>query len=285
MKYSGRVFSKEEIDAIRRIIVGQPPSNRTQISRRVCEVLDWRKPNGTLKDMSCRVALLRMQDDGLLILPPPKQKNGNGKRWRRRTGAAEPGLPVDAPAGALGELHLEMVTAGTDSQLWNEYIDRYHYLGYTPLPGAQIRYFALARGQIVALLSFSAAAWKIEPRDTFVGWTAGQREKNLHGVVNNSRFLILPWIRSKNLATRLLSAAQRQIEADWEARYAYRPVLLETFVEVERFRGTCYKAANWTCVGMTKGRGKLDVKNEYAKPVKSIWLLPLTRDFRRVLCR
>jgi hypothetical protein len=137
---------------------------------------------------------------------------------------------------------------------------------------------------VVSVLSFSASAWKIEPRDRYIGWTREQREKNLHLVVNNSRFLVLPWVRSKHLASRLLGMVSRRVARDWKERYAYRPALLETFVEIEKFKGTCYKAANWICVGNTKGRGKLDVKNEWAKPVKSIWLLPLNRHFRRILC-
>jgi hypothetical protein len=283
-RYCGRDFDAADLDTIRRIITEDPDRTRAAISRLVCEQLSWKKPNGTLKDMSCRVALLRMQEDGLLVLPPPRQGNGNGKAWRRRTPAAQPGFPVTAPAGEIKDLVLETVNGREASYLWNEYVDRYHYLGYTPLPGAQFRYFASTRGQVVALLGFSASAWKTEPRDRYIGWTREQRENRLHYVVNNSRFLILPWIRSRHLASRLLGMAARRIAADWEARYAYRPVLLETFVEVERFRGTAYKAANWTCVGLTKGRGKLDVRNEWAKPVKSIWLLPLTKHFRRVLC-
>jgi hypothetical protein len=283
-RYCGRDFSDEDLETIRRIATEHPPRNRARISRLVCEELSWRKPNGTLKDMSCRVALLRMQEDGLVTLPPPRWGNGNGRPWRRRTAAAQPGFPVTADAKDLTDLDLEIVDQTGPSQLWNEYVDRYHYLGYTPLPGAQLRYFAVARGQEVALLSFSASAWKTEPRDRYIGWTKEQREKNLNRVVNNSRFLILPWVRSRHLASRLLGMAARRVASDWEKRYAYRPVLLETFVEIERFAGTSYKAANWVCVGRTKGRGKLDVKKEYAKPVKSIWLLPLTKHFRRVLC-
>jgi len=282
-KYCGREFGEKDIETIRRIVAEDPDRTRARISRMVCEELAWHKPDGKLKDMSCRVALLRMQEDGLLLLPPPRQTNGNGKPYRRRTAAAQPGFPVTDPAGDLTELALDLVSDRRASHLWNEYVDRYHYLRYTPLPGAQLRYFATARGQVLALLGFGAAAWKTEPRDRFVGWTHEERKRNLHLVVNNSRFLILPWVRSRHLASRLLGMATRRLARDWEERYAYRPVLLETFVEVSRFHGTCYKAANWIYVGNTKGRGKLDVRNEYAKPVKSIWLLPLTKRFRALL--
>ena len=194
------------------------------------------------------------------------------------------GIADQAVAPEVGDLDLELVDRTGATHLWNEYIDRYHYLGYSPLPGAQLRYFATARGQVVALLGFGAAAWKTKPRDQFIGWTAKERERNLHLVVNNARFLILPWVRSRHLASCLLGMARRRIAADWEARYSYRPVLLETFVESDRFKGTSYKAANWICVGKTKGRGKLDVQHTAKKPVKSIWLLPLRKNICRTLC-
>ncbi len=171
-----------------------------------------------------------------------------------------------------------------DSHLWNEFIDRYHYLGYNPLPGAQLRYFAKADNQVIALFGFGAAAWKTAPRDTFIGWTPEQREKNLHLVINNARFLVLPWVKSKNLASKLLSLVSKQLPNDWLKRYSYQPVLLETFVERKRFLGTSYKAANWLCVGDTKGRGKLDTKNEFKLPIKSVWVYPLVKNYASLLC-
>ncbi len=170
-----------------------------------------------------------------------------------------------------------------DLRLWNEYIDRYHYLGYQPLPGAQLRYFAHAQDGLLALMGFGAAAWKTAPRDTFIGWTAHQRETRLHLIVNNARFLILPWVRSKNLASKLLGLAARRLPADWHSRYGYRPVLLETFVEKQRFTGTCYRAANWSCLGDTQGRSKLDTAHAHAVPVKSVWVFPLDTGFRQIL--
>ncbi len=235
--------------------------------------------------MSCRVAMIRMHNDGLIQLPAPRRSHNNGKPYRRRTRQAEPERnPLVVPAGDFVDLHLQPVVTRKDSHLWNEYIDRYHYLGYKPLPGAQLRYFARDENRILALLGFGAAAWKTAPRDSFIGWNVTQRQKRLHLVVNNARFLILPWVHSRNLASRLLSMASRQLADHWEERYAYRPALLETFVETPRFRGTCYKAANWTYLGETKGRGKLDVHNLAMLPKKSIWVYPLVRDFRRILC-
>lgn len=229
--------------------------------------------------MSCRVAFLRMHRDGHIILPVPQKPQY--RPGTRRTLLAEPQPEVWKKAGEY-ELEIDLVCKA-DSALWNEYIDRYHYLGYTPLPGAQLRYFARSGNQVLALLGFGAAAWKTAPRDEYIGWDAETRKRNLHLVVNNARFLILPWVRSRNLGSKVLSMARRRICGDWLARYNYEPILLETFVEKERFLGTCYKAANWIYVGDTQGRGKLDVYNEYKLPVKGIWLYPLKRDFRERL--
>ncbi len=166
------------------------------------------------------------------------------------------------------------------SRLWNEYIHRYHYLGHQPLPGAQLRYFVTVKEQIVAALGFGAAASQTAPRDQFIGWDHGQRKRNLPLVVNNARFFIMPWVRSKTLASKILAMLVRRLPDDWEAKYHLRPVLLETFVDSERFTGTCYKAANWTYVGKTKGRGKLGPTGKQSVPIKDIWLYPLTRQFR-----
>ena len=234
--------------------------------------------------MSCRVAMLRMQDDGLLQLPSPRNGNNNGKPYLRRTLQAEPAPLLEAASPRkLGEFHLRLVTDRHDSHLHNEYLERYHYLGYQPLPGAQLRYFIQAEGRIVALLGFGAAAWKTRPRDRFIGWTAQQREARLHLVANNARFLILPWVHCNNLASCILGMAARKLAQDWQQRYGYSPVLLETFVEAPRFRGTCYLAANWSLVGETTGRGKLDAHHRASVPKKAVWVYPLRRDFRKVL--
>ena len=282
LKYCGREFTGLELDQIRRI-AEEPGRTRCAISVRVCEALNWRKPDGGLKQMSCRVALLRMQADGLLRLPPPRNGNANGRQFQRRTPAAEPQPPFNEPAGQLHDLQLKLVPAGPESLLWNEYVHRYHYLGHRTLPGAQLRYFAQTQGKIVALLGFGAAAWKTSPRDLFIGWTPSERQCHLHLVVNNARFLILPWVCSRHLASKLLGMAVRRLPQDWQHRYGYRPVLLETFVDNARFAGTCYKAANWLCVGNTQGRGKLDTVHARAVPVKSVWVYPLSPRFRQQL--
>jgi hypothetical protein len=284
MRYCGRDLSAADLASIRQLIADHPTATRARLSRLVCEQLDWRRDDGRLKDMSCRVAMLRMQDDGLLQLPPPRNGNNNGKPYLRRTPQAEPEEPLQATSPRdLGDLQLQLVTDRPDSHLHNEYLERYHYLGYQPLPGDQLRYFVRAGGRILALLCFAAAAWKTQPRDRFIGWTAQQRQQRLHLVTNNARFLILPWVRCHNLASCILAMAARRLADDWQSRYGYRPVLLETFVEQPRFRGTCYKAANWILLGETKGRGKLDPHNKALLPRKAIYVYPLDKGFQRIL--
>ena len=283
MRYCGRDFTEEELKCVREIIAEDPERTRVEISRRVCRTLDWYKPDGGLKEMSCRVALLRMEKDGLIKLPPPRTRNGNGKPYTRRTPAAESKLPIVLYSDSFAELKLDLVSTSKESALWNEYISRYHYLGYKPLPGAQLRYMVRFQNEELACLGFGASAWKVAPRDQYIGWTHDQRKSKLHLVVGNARFLILPWVQSRNLASKTLSLAIKRLPDDWQMRYGYRPVLLETFVECDRYRGTCYKAANWIFVGVTQGRGKLDVKNLYALPKKDILLYPLTKNFRQIL--
>jgi len=283
MRYCGRDFSDADLACIRRIADGEPGITRRAISRRVCEALGWHKPDGGLKDMSCRVVLLRMQRAGLVRLPAPRHRNSNAARAPRRTAQAEPELPLRTAAGDLRELRLDVLASRGDSLLWNEYVDRYHYLGYQPLPGAQLRYFARAEGRLLACFGFGAAAWTTAPRDRFIGWTPQQRAQRLPLVVNNARFLILPWIASRHLASKLLGLVARRLADDWCCRYGYRPVLLETFVETPRFSGTCYKAANWLYLGDTQGRGKLDTAHAHALPRKSVWVFPLATRFRQTL--
>jgi hypothetical protein len=282
MKFCGREFSDAELECIRRVAM-EPKMNRRVLSQRVCQELEWFKQDGGLKEMSCRVALLRMQEDGLVQLPVPIHRNSNCTRIIVRTIDAEPQTPILFPVGELQDVRLELVATKRDSQLWNEYIDRYHYLGYKPLPGAQLRYFARSKEGFLGLFGFGAAAWKTAPRDNFIGWTPSMRENRLKLIVNNARFLILPWVQSKNLASKLLGLVARRLANDWYDRYSYRPVLLETFVEKDRFSGTCYRAANWICLGHTRGRGKLDKTKACALPIKSIWVFPLSQDFRQIL--
>jgi hypothetical protein len=277
-RYCGRNFSEEELVLIRTLITEDPKRTRADLSRLACQALHWLKPDGGLKQMSCRVAMLRMQEDGLIQLPPPRCPRPQANI---RIGAeTAPSDPIDLPVHALPDLQLRLVGTPTDSRLWNQYIHRYHYLGFKTLPGAQLRYWVTAGDRLVALLGFGAAAWQCAPRDQFIGWTHQQRQKNLHLVVNNARFLILPWIRSDNLASKVLGLASRQLPEDWQHRYGFRPLLLETFVEKDRFTGTCYRAANWHHVGQTTGRGKLGPSGKQSVPIKDVWLYPLGKIFK-----
>jgi len=206
---------------------------------------------------------------------------GRGSQPRLRTLAeTDPQDPIHAPAHALPALQLRLAGDRADSRLWNGFIHRHHYLGFQTLPGAQLRYWVM-----VALLGFGAAAWQCAPRDRFIGWGHGQRQQNLHLVVNNARFLILPWIRSENLASKILGLAARRLPVDWQRRYGYRPLLLETFAAKERFTGACYRAANWLHVGQTQGRGRLGPSGRQSVPIKDVWLYPLEKSFKKGLVR
>lgn len=280
-RYCGRDFSAEELAVIRTLIADNPTATRADLSRLTCQALRWYKADGGLKQMSCRVAMLRMQDDGLIQLPAPQGKRPESRIECTAKTAAQ--ALIGQPANALTPLQFCPVTSRAHSRLWNEYIHRYHYLGYKTLPGAQLRYFVTSGEAILALLGFGASAWQAAPRDDYIGWSHDQRQQNLHRVVNNARFLILPWVQSKNLASMILAMAARRLPGDWESRYHYRPVLLETFVEKDRFAGTAYKAANWVHVGQTKGRGKLGPAGKQSVPIKDLWLYPLSKNFRSVL--
>jgi hypothetical protein len=283
--YCGREFSPEDIQTIKLLIEHNPSLKRRPLSRKVCERLGWLKPNGELKDMTCRVAMLRMHAHGLITLPPAQSRGVRVKPHFPPTTATDPQTPLIQPVHELGALRLCPITDTASSRLWNEFIARYHYLGYTPMSGSQMRYNVFAGDRQVALLSFGASAWRLAGRERFIGWQEPERLRNLQLVVNNARFLILPWIQSKGLASKILSRIARQLPVDWHQRYGYAPVLLETFVESQRHRGTCYKAANWTHVGQTTGRGKKSTVHHQIIPIKDIWLYPLRKDFASLLCR
>ena len=282
-RYCDRDFSESELAWIRALIAEDPQRTRAELSRMVCQAMQWHKPDSGLKDMSCRVAMLRMQEDGLIQLPPPR-----GQRPQaliRASAETDPQEPIQAPVHALPRLQLRPVDTRANSHWWNEFIHRYHYLGFQLLPGAQLRYWVSAGDRLVALFGFGAAAWQCAPRDRFIGWGHEQRQQNLHLVVNNARFLILPWIRSENLASKILALAARQLPQDWQNRYHDRPLLLETFVEKDRFTGACYRAANWLQVGQTQGRGKLGPSGKQSVPLKDVWLYSLGKDFQYRLVR
>lgn len=283
--YCGREFSADDIQTIRELMEQHPTLKRSPLSRKLCELWSWTKPNGELKDMTCRVALSRLQAQGLITLAPSQIPNARQRAHFPATPATDAQTPITQPVHELGALRLQLVSGAAQSHLWNEYVSRYHYLGYTPMSGSQLRYNVFVGERLVALISFGASAWKLKARELFVGWQEPQRLKNLQLIVNNARFLILPWIESKGLASKILARVARQLPHDWHQRYGYRPVLLETFVESERHRGTCYKAANWINIGRTVGRGKKSAVHQQVVPIKDIWLFPLRNNFASLLCR
>lgn len=285
MQYGGHVFTDQEMDTVRRLAADRERCpTRAALARAFCTAFHWRKADGGLKIMSAKIALQRMEQQGFIVLPLPTHPLWAGPHVVPTiTPATDPGRPWMGSRHDLPDLQLTAIRTPTASRLWNEYIARYHYLGYTPLAGAQLRYFIESAGQILGVFGVNSAAWKIAPRDDWIGWTAAQRTARLPLVVNNARFLILPWIQIRYLASSALALLARQLPGDWERRYGSRPVLMETFVERDRFRGTSYQAANWTAVGETQGRGKTDRHHQHGKPIKTIWVYPLHQGFRAVL--
>jgi len=285
VRYCGRDFTPQDLDGIRAIIASPERPHRTAIAEAVCRLFNWVKPDGGLKVVSCSVALKRMQADGLIELPPPRRPGPPPPKAPPLTAASDPQPLIEGVRRDLGPLELRRVSRPAQSRLWHELIARYHYAGFCRLAGAQMRYLVYADGRLLAALGFGAAAWRVYDRDAFIGWSDDQRAARLPLVANLARFLICPWVRVKFLASSILAQVARQLPRDWEARYAYRVAVLETFVECDRFHGTSFRAANWTCVGETVGRGKRDrLHNRPTTSFKSVWVYPLDPRFREVLC-
>ena len=285
MKTYGGYPASVLVDTLTRLMNANPGIKRSPLSRLVCEALDWRGVDGRLSEMTCRVIMLRLQRDGLITLPVSQIPNPRRRARYEPTALTDPQPEIEQPVHELPPLRIDIVQGqGTASRLWNEFMARYHYLGYTPLSGHQMRYQVYAGDTLVALLGFGASAWKLADRERLIGWSDEQRLRNLHKVINNTRFLILPWIKSKGLASKILAKVARQLPHDWQQRYDYQPVLLETFVESPRHAGTCYKAANWQRIGKTTGRGKKSKSSKQVLPTKDIWLYPLHKQYRHSLC-
>jgi Domain of unknown function (DUF4338) len=285
-RYCGRDFTPAELEVIRGLAQALP--TRAAISRAVCDALGWTAPDGRRKDMTARVALARMAADHLITLPAPRNGNGNGRHLRHADTSGQLALPigpelVTGGLAGLAPIRLVPVTGRADPARWNQLIREHHYLGYTPLPGAQLRYLVHARPGIIAALGYGPAAWACAPRDTWIGWDPAARKARLHLIAGNARFLILPHLRVPNLASAILARAARQLLADWRERYGYAPVLLETFAGTNRFTGASYRAAGWIWAGYTKGRGKLDRDHQHAVPVKDVYLYPLHPACRHIL--
>jgi uncharacterized protein DUF4338 len=284
-RFCGRDFSPGELERIRAIIV-QGQVCRSQLARQVCQEFAWLNAQGRLKEMSCKVALLRMERAGLLVLPPPRARNGNGKKQLLTQNLlAFEQTPLTLPAHQLHPLSLVLARTRPERLLYRQIMVQHHYLGYCPMAGAQLRYLLFNGSRLLGGLGFGASAWSLADRDRLIGWSSTQRQRNLHLVLNNHRFLLLPWVHCPNLASRVLGLVCRRLAADWFSHYGYRPVLLETFVQLPRFTGTAYRAANWRYVGLTKGRGKLEKLHQVILPQKAIFLYPLRPDFKEILTR
>jgi hypothetical protein len=286
-KFCGQIVNKEQIDEIIEIIETFPKLSRAELANTVCEIFSWERPTGKLKSVECRQFLERLAEKGTITLPACRKQYANrGTAKVQRTGKADIQSTICAKLKELTPIMLTRVESQEQRQLWYEYVDRYHYLGYQLPFGAQLRYFIKsgATGDILGCFQFSSPAWKMAPRDRWIGWSDEQRKVNLQKIVNNSRFLIFPWVAVKNLASSALALAVKRVPDDWQRCYCYRPVLMETLVDRKRFKGICYKAANWIHMGRTTGRGRMDRHNkQQGMAVKEIYVYPLTSRFRQEL--
>jgi hypothetical protein len=289
LRFCGRLFSEPELELLREIARDYAGLAVTEMARTVCELLDWKRANGRLKDQECRQLLERLRDQGWLTLPPVRNTGPCGPRHISLSAASAVQARLEGSAGEFAPLELRVVESRSESQLWTELIERHHYLAYRVPVGANLRYLVYSRRngeQPLACLLWSSPAWKMAPRDQWIGWNQEQRAQNLQLVVNNSRFLILPWVRVRGLASKILGQCARQLPGNWELRYGYRPLLLETLVDARRFRGTCYRAANWIHIGQTQGRGRMDSQHRaHGLAPKDIYLYPLCSEVRQQLCR
>ncbi|MEW6374236.1 MAG: Druantia anti-phage system protein DruA [Thermodesulfobacteriota bacterium] len=279
----GRPITSQGLELIRSVVHQYWERGRTFISKELCRVWSWHQPNGALKDMACRELLRRLELKGLITLPPKKI---DIDRRQKKLPPRGPPHETDLLTGRLKEflpIDLRMVRGSPQEALHNSLIHQYHYLGYRQIVGPCLKYMAYIQNRPIACLSWGAAAWKVACRDRFIGWSASTRSSNLYLILNNTRFLILPWVRIPHLASHLLSQNIKVLASDWYRWYRYRPVLLETFVDVERFSGTSYRAANWFWVGRTQGRGKNDRDHQQDLPVKEVFLYPLRKEFREIL--
>ena len=283
IKFFGREFTPTEIELIKDITTEFHSLSLDEISRTICELLDWKRPSGRLKSHECRQMLVELSRKGLIRVPELLNRGRKGPRTLTLTPQSETKLTIKDDAGSLEPLRVKVVEAGGsgDSGLWRELIARHHYLGYRAPVGANLRYLVFSEqypDRPLACLLWTSPAWKIEVRDRWIGWSADTRGGNLQFIVNNSRFLLLPWVQVRHLASKILGRCARQLPGDWERMYGYRPLLLESFVDSARFRGTCYLAANWILLGETKGRGRMDQFHTEANAAKLVYVYPLRGD-------
>lgn len=285
LTYRGRTITTADIAFIKDIIAAHPDDSRSALSRRVCQAWDWTQANGQLKDMVCRGLLLHLERKGHIVQPPPKQKPRQYRRKRPEPVEIDT-TGINLPLKQI-RLHLrfEQVRRTPHEKLFNSLVEQYHYLAYAQPVGEHLKYIVFYGQRPVACLAFSSAAFALNVRDDFIGWSKEHRTRNRHFLAYNTRFLILPWVEVKFLASHLLASCARRISSDWQEIYHHPLYWLETFVDTSRFAGTCYKAANWHYLGKTKGRGKYNKTQKQLTSIKDIYGLPLDRRFKEKLCQ
>ncbi len=282
--FRGRTVNKTDIDNIKKIIAINSDKSRRFISQELCRQWNWRQPNGQLRDMVCRSLLLLLETKGFICLPPRKFTPINplvNRKSPEKTDIDQ--TQIQCSLNELFPITLRQVRRTSSEKLFNSLINQFHYLGYTHPIGEHLKYIAFSKRGPIACFAWGSAPWYIGARDRFIGWSAETRQKNLHLIATNTRFLILPWIKISNLASYLLAACRNRISQDWQHIYSHPLHLLETFVDTEKFLGTCYKADNWIYVGKTTGFGKLSKSKKPTLSKKAIYVYPLTYNFRKYL--
>jgi hypothetical protein len=283
-RYRGRKISQEDILSIRALIEQHPQESRRALSTKLCEAWQWRQANGALRDMVCRGLLLMLDRAGQIKLPPVSYVRHNPLANRSRP---EPvgidATPIEGPLRNLQPLEFELVRRTEKEPVWNSLMEEHHYLGYEQPVGENLKYLVLGQGRPVACLAWSSAPRHLGSRDRYIGWSAEARRRNVRFLAYNTRFLILPWIKVEHLASHILGRMASRISADWQRIYGHPIYFLETFVDPERFRGTCYRAANWVVLGKTTGRGKQCNSYVPNRSIKDVLGYPLAKQFRELL--
>jgi hypothetical protein len=283
--FSGRRFTRKQLTQVQETVQTFKNLSCKELALTLCENLNWKTPNSKLKVNSCLTLLEELESHSVIKLPAKRKTKAQVRRIPAFDEHPE-APPINDTLDSVGPITLQLITTKKDREHWKAYLQTYHYLGYKHSVGAHLGYFVVseARQQKLGCLLFSAsAAWTLAPRDNLIGWEKKHRQKLLHFVISNNRFLIFPWINVPNLASQALSLATKQIGDDWMSIHGYRPVLIETFVDTSKYSGTCYKAANWQYIGKTKGRGRFDPKHECKQSIKDIYIYPLTLDWRYTL--
>jgi hypothetical protein len=283
-KYRGRVITTEDIAFIRRLISENAGASRRALSAKLCDAWQWKQANGIPREMVCRGLMLMLHRAGQIELPPVRQTSLNPLvRPQRPAPVLIDTTPVRGPLSQIQPLEFQQVRRTADEPLFNSLIEQHHYLGYERPVGEHLKYLAWTQGRPLACLAWSSAPRHLGSRDRFIGWCAEARHRNIRFLAYNTRFLILPWVQVEHLASHILGRMTKRLSQDWERVYGHPIYFLETFIDPERFRGTCYRAANWVLLGRTTGRGKDDQTNRPNRSIKEVLGYPLTRRFRQLL--